>query len=91
MEISEELMTKMKIPTNTLNLNIMVNWNIISGSGESTSSGRIRKMILSFLTKHYPCSIVDSVEKKFNAYKISLMNGICLTFDADGRHIKTCF
>lgn len=76
---------------NTLNPDIMVNWNIITGNGGNTSSGRVRKIIVSFLTKHYPCSIVDSIEKKFNAYKISLMNGLCLTFDADGRHIKTNF
>ncbi len=69
----------------------MVNWNIIRGKAENTSSGRIRKTIVSFLTRHYPCSIVVSVEKGFNAYKISLMNGLCFIFDADGRHIKTHF
>lgn len=74
---------------NTLKLNIMVNWNIIKSSEEQVSSQSIRKTIVSFLTRHYPCSVVDSIEKRYNAYKIHLMGGLCLTFDACGRPVKT--
>ncbi|WP_438560932.1 hypothetical protein [Chryseobacterium artocarpi] len=41
------------------------------------------------MTKHHPCSVVSSIEKKYNAYKIHLMSGLCLIFDADGRYVKT--
>ncbi|MDQ0783547.1 PepSY-like domain-containing protein [Chryseobacterium sp. W4I1] len=68
---------------------MMVNWNIINSSERDTSSQSIRKAIVSVLTRHYPGSIVDCIEKKYNAYKIHLMNGLCLTFDADGRRINT--
>jgi hypothetical protein len=67
----------------------MVNWNIINSSERKISSQSIRKTIVSFLTRYYPGNVVDSIEKKYNAYKIHLMSGLCLTFDADGRHINT--
>ncbi|MFZ4931502.1 hypothetical protein [Chryseobacterium sp. Mn2064] len=67
----------------------MVNWNLIKNSGGKKSSTEIRKNIVSFITKHHPCSVVESIEKKYNAYKISLMNGICFIFDANGHHMKT--
>lgn len=67
----------------------MVNWSLLNSNGRKTSSHKIRKSIVSFMTKHYPCSVVDSIEKKYNAYKIYLMNGLCLIFDADGRYMKT--
>lgn len=67
----------------------MVNWSLISSNGSRMSSHKIRKSIVSFMTKHHPCSVVDSVEKKYNAYKIHLMTGLCLVFDANGRYVKT--
>lgn len=67
----------------------MVNWSLINSNGRKASSAKIRKSIVSFMTKHHPCSVIDSIEKKYNAYKISLMNGLCLIFDADGRYVKT--
>ncbi|WP_300690317.1 PepSY-like domain-containing protein [Chryseobacterium sp.] len=66
----------------------MVNWNLIRSNGRKVSSAKIRKSIVSFMTKHHPCSVVKSIEKKYNAYKIHLLNGICLIFDADGRFVK---
>lgn len=66
----------------------MVNWSIINSSG-AQSSQSVRKNMVSFLTRNYPCSVVDAIEKKYNAYKIYLMSGLCLTFDADGRAVKT--
>jgi len=66
----------------------MVNWNIINSSGGTQSSQSVRKSIVSFLTRNYPCSVIDSIEKKYNVYKIYLMNSLCLTFDADGRSVK---
>ncbi|SFN71731.1 hypothetical protein SAMN05421594_3910 [Chryseobacterium oleae] len=68
---------------------MMVNWNIINSSGGTQSSQSVRKNIVSFLTRNYPCSVVDAIEKKYNAYKIYLMSGLCLTFDAEGRAVKT--
>ncbi|AZB34458.1 hypothetical protein EG351_13085 [Chryseobacterium bernardetii] len=68
---------------------IMVNWSLINSSGRKVASTKIRKNIVSFMTKHHPCSVIDSIEAKYNAYKIHLMNGLCLIFDADGRYIKT--
>ncbi|WP_336963739.1 hypothetical protein [Chryseobacterium contaminans] len=67
----------------------MVNWSLINSDGRKASSAKIRKSIVSFMTRHHPCSVIDSIEKKYNAYKINLMNGLCLIFDADGRYIKT--
>ncbi|MEJ5103555.1 MULTISPECIES: hypothetical protein [Chryseobacterium] len=67
----------------------MVNWSLINSDGRKSSSSKIRKNIVSFMTKHHPCSVVQSIEKKYDAYKIHLMNGLCLIFDADGRYIKT--
>lgn len=67
----------------------MVNWSLINSNGRKLSSSKIRKSIVSFMTKHHPCSVVNSIEKKYNAYKIHLMNGLCLVFDADGRYVKT--
>ncbi|MCJ7933692.1 MAG: hypothetical protein MUW56_08685 [Chryseobacterium sp.] len=67
----------------------MVNWNLIRSNGRSVSSNKIRKNIVSFMTKHHPCSVVNLIEKKYNAYTIHLMNGLCLIFDADGRFVKT--
>lgn len=67
----------------------MVNWSLINSTGRKLSSSKIRKSIVSFMTKHHPCSVVSSIEKKYNAYKIHLMNGLCLIFDADGRYVKT--
>ncbi|WP_160138019.1 PepSY-like domain-containing protein [Chryseobacterium sp. c4a] len=67
----------------------MVNWSLINSNGKKASSAKIRKSIVSFITKHHPCGVIDSIEKKYNAYKINLMNGLCLIFDADGRYIKT--
>ncbi|WP_250252779.1 hypothetical protein [Chryseobacterium sp. Marseille-Q3244] len=66
----------------------MVNWSIINSEGRKASSAKIRKSIVSFMTKHHPCSVIDSIEKKYNAYKIHLMNGLCLIFDEDGRYVK---
>lgn len=68
---------------------IMVNWSLINSNGRKRSSAKIRKSIVSFMTKHHPCSVIQSIEKKYNAYKIQLMNGLCLVFDADGYHVKT--
>lgn len=65
----------------------MVNWSLINSNGRKASSVRIRKSIVSFMTKHHPCSVVQSIEKKYNAYKIHLMNGLCLIFDSDGRFV----
>lgn len=67
----------------------MVNWSLINSDGRKASSAKIRKSIVSFITRHHPCSVIDSIEKKYNAYKINLMNGLCLIFDADGHYIKT--
>lgn len=68
---------------------MMVNWNIINSNGGNQSSQVIRKAIVSVLTRHYPGSLVEFIEKKYNAYKIYLMSGHCLTFDVNGRHIIT--
>ncbi|MGG5209646.1 hypothetical protein ACQWU4_11910 [Chryseobacterium sp. MIQD13] len=68
---------------------MMVNWNIISNREGNKPSQSVRKSMVSFLTRHYPCSVVDSIEKKYSAYKVYLMSGLCLTFDADGRYVKT--
>ncbi|MCT2564404.1 hypothetical protein [Chryseobacterium herbae] len=68
---------------------MMVNWNIINSSKGNQSSQSVRKSIVSFLTRHYPCSVVDAIEKKYNVYKVYLMSGLCLTFDADGGAVKT--
>lgn len=67
----------------------MVNWNVINSNGRKISSAKIRKNIVSFMTRNHPCSIIDSIERKYNAYKIHLMNGLCLVFDADGRNVKS--
>lgn len=67
----------------------MVNWSLINSNGRKRSSSKIRKSIVSFMTKHHPGSVVNLIEKKYNAYKIHLMNGLCLIFDADGRYVKT--
>jgi hypothetical protein len=66
----------------------MVNWNLINSSGRKISSAQIRKNMVSFLTRNHPCSVIDSIERKYNAYKIQLMSGLCLVFDADGRFVK---
>ncbi|ROH98566.1 hypothetical protein EGI16_20850 [Chryseobacterium sp. G0240] len=68
----------------------MVNWNLIRSNGKKSSSYIIRKSIVSFMTRYYPCSVVHSIEQKYNAYKIQLMNGLCLIFDANGRYVKSC-
>lgn len=67
----------------------MVNWSVISNNGRKTSSAKIRKSIVSFMTRRHPCSVIKSIEKKYNAYKINLMNDLCLIFDADGRFVTT--
>ncbi|WP_426476311.1 PepSY-like domain-containing protein [Chryseobacterium sp. CBSDS_008] len=66
----------------------MVNWNLINSSGRKISSAQIRKNIVSFMTRNHPCSVIQSIERKYNAYKILLMSGLCLVFDADGRFVK---
>lgn len=53
------------------------------------SSAQIRKNMVSFMTRNHPCSIIDSIEKEHSAYKIHLMNGLCLVFDADGLNVKS--
>lgn len=68
---------------------IMVNWSLINSDRRKASSAKIRKSIVSFLTTNHPCSVIDSIEKKYSAYKIYLMSGLCLIFDEDGRHVKT--
>lgn len=67
---------------------IMVNWSLINSNGRKRSSSKIRKSIVSFMTKHHPCSVITSIDKKYNAYKIHLMNDLCLIFDADGHFVK---
>nr|WP_315027310.1 hypothetical protein [uncultured Chryseobacterium sp.] len=67
----------------------MVNWSLIRSNGRKSSSNKIRKSMVSFMTKHHPCSVVQSIEKKYNAYKIELMSGISMIFDANGRFVKT--
>lgn len=67
----------------------MVNWNLIRSNGGTVSSAGIRKNIVSFITRHYPCSVVESIERKYNAYKICLINGLHLVFDAEGHYVKT--
>ncbi|MBE4951197.1 PepSY-like domain-containing protein [Chryseobacterium culicis] len=67
----------------------MVNWSLINSGGRKISSAQIRKNMVSFMTRNYPGSVIDSIERKYNAYKIQLMSGLCLVFDADGRHVKT--
>ena len=67
----------------------MVNWNLINSSGRKISSAQIRKNMVSFLTRNHPCSVIDSIERKYNAYKIQLMSGLCLVFDADGQYVKS--
>ncbi|WP_179077970.1 PepSY-like domain-containing protein [Chryseobacterium sp. RU37D] len=67
----------------------MANWNLIKGHNKKFSAKSIRKSILEYLTTHHQGSLVSSIEKKYNAYKINLMNGLSLIFDAHGRHVKT--
>jgi uncharacterized membrane protein YqjE len=67
----------------------MVNWNLINSNGRKISSAQIRKNMVSFMTRNHPCSVIESIEKKYNAYKIHLMNGLCLVFDADGLNVKS--
>ncbi|WP_326981275.1 hypothetical protein VUJ46_13515 [Chryseobacterium sp. MYb264] len=74
---------------NTKNLNKMVNWNIINGNGRRFSSKTIRKNILMYMTKNHQGGLVASIERKYNAYRINLMSGLSLIFDADGRYVKT--
>lgn len=66
----------------------MANWSLITGIGRKISSKVIRTNIVKHLTKHHQGSLVHSIEKKFNAYKINLMCGLSLIFDADGRYVK---
>ncbi|MCA6067435.1 hypothetical protein JI747_009625 [Chryseobacterium sp. RG1] len=63
----------------------MVNWNVINGNGGKFSSKEIRKNMLN----HHQGNLVDSIEKKYNEYKVSLMNGLSLIFDADGKYRRT--
>lgn len=67
----------------------MVNWNVINGNGGKFSSKEIRKNMLNYMTRHHHGNLVDSIEKKYNEYKVSLMNGLSLIFDADGKYRKT--
>lgn len=67
----------------------MVNWSLIKSNGRKLSSAKIRKSIVSFMTKHHPCSVVQSIEKNYNAYKIELISGVSLFFDANGRFVKS--
>ncbi|MGN7866535.1 hypothetical protein [Chryseobacterium sp. 22458] len=67
----------------------MVNRNLIRSNEGNIFSREIRKSIVSFMTMHHPCSVVNSVEKKYNAYKIHLMDGLCLIFDTEGRYVRT--
>ena len=81
-EILNELMINNENYTLTSKIKDMVNWNIMTGKA-------IRKNILSYITRNHSGSWVDSIEEKYNAYKINLMNGLSIIFDANGRHIKT--
>jgi hypothetical protein len=83
-EILNELMINNENYTPTNKIKDMINWNIMTGK-------TIRKNILSYMTRNHPGSWVNSIERKYNAYKINLMNGLSIIFDADGRHIKTNF
>ncbi|UTX47027.1 hypothetical protein [Chryseobacterium sp. MA9] len=67
----------------------MVNWNLINSNGRKISSAQIRKNMVSFMTRNHPCSVIHSIERKYNAYKIHLMNGKCLVFDAEGCNVKS--
>lgn len=67
----------------------MVNWNLINGKGRKFSSKTIRKNILMYMTKNHQGGLVASIERKYNAYSINLMNELSLIFDADGRYVKT--
>ncbi|MDH6251341.1 hypothetical protein M2347_001068 [Chryseobacterium sp. H1D6B] len=62
----------------------MVNWSLMS-------SRAVRKNIVIYLTKYYPCTVIDSIEKTQNTYKINLLNGLKLVFGADGSFMKNGF
>ncbi len=47
----------------------MVNWSLIRSNGRKLSSAKIRKSIVSFMTKHHPCSVVQSIEKNIMPIK----------------------
>ncbi|WP_155844955.1 hypothetical protein [Chryseobacterium daeguense] len=59
---------------------VMVNWNTINRN--------VRQNILSYITRNHSGSVVDSIEEKFNAYKINFMNGLSLFFDKNGQYLK---
>lgn len=82
MEILNELMINKENYTLKSKIKDMVNWNIMTGRA-------IRKSILSYITRNHAGSWIASIEEKYNAYKINLMNGSSLIFDAKGRYIKT--
>ncbi|SFZ95845.1 hypothetical protein SAMN05216324_11350 [Chryseobacterium limigenitum] len=67
-------------PTNKIK--DMLNWNIMRGK-------TVRKNILSYITRNHSGSWVVSIEERCNAFKINLMNGLSIIFDAKGRHVKT--
>ncbi|ASW75585.1 hypothetical protein IQ37_09500 [Chryseobacterium piperi] len=74
----------MKYSITPINLNDMVNWNLIS-------SRAIRKNIVGYITRHYPCVVVDSIEKTKTAYKINLLNDLKLIFTTNGSFVKSSF
>lgn len=82
METLNELTTNHKTHTRTTKTKDMVNWNIMTGKA-------IRKSILSYITRNHAGSWIASIEEKYNVYKINLMNGSSLIFDAKGKYIKT--
>ncbi|UIR55792.1 hypothetical protein LZQ00_16185 [Sphingobacterium sp. SRCM116780] len=59
----------------------MVNWNLIN-------SRTIRKDIVTYITRNYPSVVVDSIEKKEDAYRINLMNDFYLMFNKKGDFVE---
>lgn len=59
----------------------MINWSSINS--------KVRKNIISYITRNHPAIVVDSIEKTGKVYRIYLLNGLFLIFDVDGNHMKT--
>lgn len=75
-----KIIWKRKHTYNKIKSKVMVNWNAINRN--------VRQSILSYITRNHSGSVVDSIEEKFNAYKINLMNGLSLFFDKNGQYLK---
>lgn len=64
------------------------NWEEVDGNKTAIPNSVIPKNIATYLTANYKGQAIEKIEREKYKYKVELLNGLDLEFDADGKFLR---